>query len=407
MTIALTRTISLTLASVFCLIQANALLADDVPRVGPAPVYLWEGAAPHAKGEAEQDRPSLTIYLPDKEKANGTAIVVCPGGGYGMLAFDHEGSQVARWLNKRGIAGFVLRYRHAPNYGHPVPLQDIQRAIRFVRHHAEQYAVAADRVGIMGFSAGGHLVTSSATHFDTGNPEAEDVVDRQSCRPSFLVAGYPVVTMSDPHTHKGSRKNLLGEKPSQELIDNLSNEKMVTPETPPTFLFHTNADTAVQAENSLNFFLALRKAGVPAELHIYQNGPHGVGLASGDPTLKSWTARLEDWLRVNGLLTKQPRVKIEGTINLGDKPIVWGWVSLIPLDGNGAPAAAAMIRKGKFSISETLGPCPGLHRVEVRVMADAWVPYPTIEDVQRIDDGNLTFEVPASNATLDLNLAAP
>jgi len=273
----------------------------------PKPELLWPGGAPGALGTADSDKPSLTPYLVPEGRGTGAAIVVCPGGGYQALALDHEGAQVARWLNSIGVAAFVLQYRLGPRYHHPIELGDAQRAIRTVRARAARYRVLPDRVGIMGFSAGGHLASTAATHFDTGNPDASDVIDRVSSRPDFAVLAYPVISFTTPFTHRGSRDNLLGPNPDPKLVESLSNELQVTPQTPPTFLFHTTTDSVVPVENSVLFYLALRKAGVPAEMHIYERGPHGVGLAATDEALSSWPARLADWLRVRGLLNGGPK----------------------------------------------------------------------------------------------------
>jgi acetyl esterase/lipase len=229
-------------------------------------------------------------------------VVVCPGGGYGGLANNHEGRQVANWLNSLGIAAFVLKYRLGPRYHHPVELGDAQRAIRMVRANSSDYGVAADRVGIMGFSAGGHLASTAGTHFDAGKSESADPIERENSRPDFLVLGYPVISFTTAFTHKGSLKNLLGEAPDPKLVESLSNELQVTGQTPPTFIFQTDADTVVPAENSVLFYLALRKAGVPAEMHIFERGPHGVGLALGNPALGMWPALLANWFRERGLL---------------------------------------------------------------------------------------------------------
>ena len=215
-------------------------------------------------------------------------VVICPGGGYGNLSMDKEGSQIAAWLNARGIAGFVLKYRLGPRYHHPAPLDDAHQALRYVRAQAAEFHIQPDRVGIWGFSAGGHLASTAATHFDTG------------ARPDFAILAYPVITLEPPYAHQGSRRNLLGEEPNPKLVHNLSNETQVTAETPPTFLFHTSGDKGVPAENSVLFYLALRKAGVPAEMHIYERGNHGVGLAPADPVLATWPGRLEDWLKLRG-----------------------------------------------------------------------------------------------------------
>ena len=266
---------------------------------------LWPDRAPAAKGDTDNDKPSLSIFLPPEEKAAGSAIVICPGGGYGHLSMVKEGSDVALWLNSLGVSAFVLKYRHAANgYRHPVPLEDAQRAMRVVRANSDKWRLDSSRVGLMGFSAGGHLASTVGTHFDRGRPEDDDPVERISCRPDFLVLCYPVITLSGPYVHQGSKKNLLGDKPEAELVQGLSNELQVTPETPPTFLFSTSADTAVPPENSVMFYLALKRSKVPAELHIYQEGPHGVGLAPKDAVLTTWKERLADWLKVRGVLEK-------------------------------------------------------------------------------------------------------
>jgi acetyl esterase/lipase len=215
---------------------------------------------------------------------------------------DHEGKQIAIWLNSLGIGAFVLQYRLGPRYRHPAPLQDAQRAIRWVRQHAGEFGARRDRIGIWGFSAGGHLAATAATHVDAGNPDAVDPLERLSTRPDFAILAYPVISFTTEYTHKGSLRNLLGDAPDPQLVESLSNEEQVTSGAPPTFLFHTNADRGVPPENSVLFYLALRKAGVPAELHIYEQGRHGVGLASTDAVLSSWPARLADWLRIRGLI---------------------------------------------------------------------------------------------------------
>ncbi len=252
-------------------------------------VVLWPDGAPGAVGKQDEDRPTLTIYLPAEGRVSGAGVVICPGGGYAHLAMEKEGSEIAAWLNRQGLAGFVLKYRLGPRYHHPAQLDDAHRALRYVREHAAELGIKTDRVGIWGFSAGGHLAATAATHFDAGT------------RPDFLILAYPVITFEPPYAHQGSRKNLLGAEPDAKLVHNLSNETQVTAETPPTFLFHTDGDKGVPAENSVFFYLALRKAGVPAELHIYERGPHGVGLAEKDAVLSSWPARLADWLMLRGL----------------------------------------------------------------------------------------------------------
>lgn len=276
-----------------------ALVAAQTP-AGPAAELLWPNGAPGALGAAPEDQPSITPYL--AKSPNGTAVIVCPGGGYQNLAMDHEGVQVAKWLNSLGISAFVLKYRLGPKYHHPAMIDDAQRAIRTVRMGAASLRIRPDRIGIWGFSAGGHLASTAETHFDAGNPSAADPIDRASSRPDFAILAYPVISLNSEYAHVGSRTNLLGKNPDPKLVDELSNDQRVTPQTPPTFLFHTNADTTVPAENSVRFYLALRKAGVPAEMHIFQNGAHGVGLASTDATLSAWTGLLANWLRERGLL---------------------------------------------------------------------------------------------------------
>jgi enterochelin esterase family protein len=284
--------------------QGGAILPDSLRWLwaDPKVELLWPQGAPGAKGELAADKPTLTAYQPPAEKANGTAVVICPGGGYGFLAIDHEGWQIAQWLTNRGVTAFVLQYRIAPRYHFPAPLQDAQRALRTVRARAKEWDVDPHRVGIWGFSAGGHLASTAGTHFDSGNPTAQDPVERVSCRPDFLILSYPVITMSTAYTHMGSRINLIGKEPSDLLVDYYSNEKQVTANTPPTFLFHTDEDKGVLPENSILFYLALKKVGVPAELHIYEKGPHGVGLAQQDAVLSTWSQRLAGWMTKRGLL---------------------------------------------------------------------------------------------------------
>jgi acetyl esterase/lipase len=291
----------------FAILAIGSLLtvgrvAQSAEDAKPQVMLLWPQGAPEAVGNEDKDKPTLTLYLPPADKANGAAVVVCPGGGYGFLAVDHEGKRIAEWLNSLGVAAFVLKYRIAPRYHHPAPLQDAQRAIRTVRANAKKWNLDPKRIGIWGFSAGGHLASTAGTHFDNGHP-AEDIVEEASCRPDFLILAYPVITMDSSFTHMGSRINLIGKNPDAKLVENLSNEKQVTQETPPTFLFHTSTDSAVLPENSVQFYLALRKAKVPAELHIYEKGPHGVGLAPKDPVLSTWKDRLAAWMRQRNILT--------------------------------------------------------------------------------------------------------
>ena len=260
-------------------------------------IPLWAGAAPGALGTDTTDIPTITVFLPRTMTASTPAVIVCPGGSYVRLASNHEGRQVANYLNSLGIAAFVLRYRLGPRYHHPVELGDAQRAIRLLRSHSTDWRLDPARIGIMGFSAGGHLAMSASTHFDAGNTTASDPIDRASSRPDISILGYPVISMTEAWTHAGSRTALLGANPDAALAQSLSGERVVTKTTPPTFLFQTNEDTTVPAENAVHYFLALRRAGVPAELHVFERGPHGVGLANADPALSEWSKLLANWLR--------------------------------------------------------------------------------------------------------------
>ena len=281
---------------------ASAVQAQPLPLVDGQTIALWTGAAPGALGSDESDVPALTAYLPRTMTASTPAVIVCPGGAYARLASNHEGRQVAGYLNSLGIAAFVLRYRLGPRYHHPIELGDAKRAIRTLRFRAAEWRIDPARIGIMGFSAGGHLAMSASTMFDAGDPRAADVVDRVGSRPDFAVLAYPVISMTAPWTHQGSKKNLLGDDPDAGLAKQLSGEFAVTKDTPPTFVFQTNEDAVVPAENSLQYFLALRKAGVAAEMHLFEKGPHGVGLANDAPALSPWSVLLATWLRGRGVI---------------------------------------------------------------------------------------------------------
>jgi len=295
------RTVLLIVLSIVLLLAAVAIVPAQQPASHKVEL-LWSGGAPGAVGTEDADQPNLTVYPAPEKSAVPTGVIVFPGGGYGALAKDHEGDQIARWLNSLGIQAFVLQYRIAPRYHYPAPYLDAQRAIRYVRAHASAYGIAPSRIGIWGFSAGGHLASTAGTHFDAGDEHAADPIDRVSSRPDFMVLAYPVISFTTPYTHTGSLHNLLGDNPDPKLVQSLSNETQVTARTPPTFLFHTNEDKGVPPENSVLFYLALRKAGVPAEMHIYERGPHGVGLARTDAVLATWSGRLKDWLEIRGLL---------------------------------------------------------------------------------------------------------
>ncbi len=272
------------------------------PSAEPHTFPLWNGKAPGALGETDEDRPTITVYQPSEKHGDAPAVIVFPGGGYTWLAMNHEGRQVANWLNACGIVAFVVKYRLGPKYHHPIELGDAQRAIRWVRSSATELNVAPTKIGIMGFSAGGHLASTAETHFDAGDPNAADRTDRESSRPDFAILAYPVISLIAGYSHRGSWENLLGKDASPDMRRALSNEFNVTPQTPPTFLFSSSTDTVVPPENSVAFYLALQKAKVPAELHIFQAAPHGVGLDLDDPSVGEWSTLLLHWLRANRFL---------------------------------------------------------------------------------------------------------
>jgi acetyl esterase/lipase len=286
---------SLILTGIFTFFAALSFAQTD-----NAEILLWPQGAPGALGDRPQDKPSLTPFLSTGIKATGSIVIVCPGGGYSHLA-NHEGAPVAQWLNTLGIKAFVLKYRlGVDGYRHPAMLQDAQRAIRYVRSHAKDLEVDPNRVGILGFSAGGHLASAAGNHFDNGDPAAADPIERVSSRPDLMILVYPVITMGE-FGHAGSRDNLLGKAPAPDLVELTSNERHVTPETPTAFLVHGISDTAVPAQNSMAFAEGLTKAGVAFELHIFGKGPkHGFGLGQSDPVVSIWPKLCEQWLRTNG-----------------------------------------------------------------------------------------------------------
>ncbi|WP_035349082.1 alpha/beta hydrolase [Edaphobacter aggregans] len=297
------RVISKYLVLVVTALSQASLAQPGQPAAGAEPgktKLLWPGGAPAALGNEDADKPALTVFLPAVANPTRSGVVIVPGGGYQNLAMEKEGFAEARWLNERGVAAFVLKYRLGPRYHNPVELGDAQRAIRLVRAHAAEYGLAEDHIGMWGFSAGGHLTATAGTHFDAGSPGSVDEVETKSSRPDFLILSYPVITMTDPSVHSGSKLYLLGEDPDPALVHSLSDETQVTSQTPPAFLFATTDDKTVPVANSVMFYMALVKAGVPAEMHLFQHGAHGAGLAATNPQLSIWPDLLIKWMRERG-----------------------------------------------------------------------------------------------------------
>lgn len=281
----------------------------------PITLPLYE-KVPHRKASDEKEavrmddialvskvqEPNIQVFLPSKRNATGQAVLICPGGGYAVLAYDWEGTDIAKWLNSHGIAAIVLKYRLPSAVSqedpHEVPLMDAQRAMRLVRRHAEAWNIDPGQIGVMGFSAGGHLAATLGTHYDTGNINAQDPVETFSARPDFMILGYPVISLKEHVAHIGSRSNLLGQSPSDELVMRFSNELHVSQDTPPTFIFHSQDDTGVPVQHSLLFYEALLEAKVPAEMHLYPEGGHGYSLGiNAEGTFTQWTAACIAWLK--------------------------------------------------------------------------------------------------------------
>ncbi|MFK8113038.1 MAG: alpha/beta hydrolase [Rubripirellula sp.] len=268
---------------------------------------LWPNGAPGSTETGIGDVPEL-MFTQVESTTPTAAVVILPGGGYGGHAMDHEGYQFAEWFKSMGVTSAICTYRlrgkgnRGKGYGHPYPMQDAQRAIQTLRSRAKELNIDPERVGVIGFSAGGHLCSTVSTHFSDGVADAEDPIARVSSRPDFAILCYPVISLGKPHTHKGSQRNLLGENPDVKLIEFLSNELQVSERTPPTFLFHTVEDKAVPIENAIEYFSACRGHGVPIEMHVFPNGRHGLGLAKDTPGASVWPDLCADWLRRIGVV---------------------------------------------------------------------------------------------------------
>lgn len=286
----------------FCFFFTNASVYPQSNEFRSMEIPLWEGPAPGANGNEPEDVPIAMVRLP-KSTSPTSAIVVCPGGGYGGLAMGHEGHEIAQWANDLGMAAIICDYRHrGKGYGHPNPMLDAQRAIRLVRANAKSWNIDPKRVGIIGFSAGGHLASTVLTQFDVGDHKSKDAVARQSSRPDFGILCYAVILMGTPEGHAGSQVNLLGESPDPKLLESLQNASRITKETPPTFLFHTFEDNVVLPQNSIEFYSAMVKNGVPGELHIFEKGRHGVGLGRNVPGTSEWSSACARWLRARDVI---------------------------------------------------------------------------------------------------------
>jgi acetyl esterase/lipase len=291
------------------------LAAAGMTGAAPTEIPLWpEGVpgqrdiGPEKTGDGYTSNvsvPTLTMIGPAVDHPSGTAIIICPGGGYVRMATAREGDQYATWLSTLGVTSFILKYR-MQEFGHPAPLQDVLRAVRLLRSRAAEFGIRPDRIGVMGSSAGGHLAASAGTLFDNRLGRTGAPLDAISARPDFLMLMYPVITMQDPSAHAGSRKALLGKTPSPENLTLMSLEKQVTAATPPTLLIHTQADASVPVENSILFYQALTRAHVPAEMYLLEHGGHGMGMRAGLGTSSLWPHRAEEWLRDRGLLTPVP-----------------------------------------------------------------------------------------------------
>jgi len=356
-----------------CGVVLSALMMDatragkEVPPATPEEVSLpthdiWDGPAPGAKGQADEDRPCISVLRADPARACGTAVIVCPGGGYNVRAMDYEGLQVAQWLNGIGVDAFLLSYR-VKKFGYTPDdaLADGQRAVRWVRHHAAEFGIDPRRIGMVGFSAGGHLIARVAEEPGEGVPDAADPVERESSRPDFLMLIYAP---------------LGGHRPIPAIVK--TSPAQTAP--PPAFIFHTSGDTLIPAEGALNYYRELRAAGAEAELHIFGGyGPHGIGLASGLPGAQEWPRLAASWMRRNAFLTGKERVSVRGRVTVDDESVGTAWVTFYPIDSESEPIAAARtnLADGTFSLDAADGPVTGRHRVEVRQVCRQFLTVPS------------------------------
>lgn len=359
------KRIPLCLQSVFALavltvaMNANA----EPPTLDFQP--LWPDGAPAAKGAAPEDIPSVSFHPAPESNNSGATVIVCPGGGYWIHAMDHEGLQVCQWLNEIGVNAFLLKYRLKSNDYEPnIAIGDGKRAVRWVRNHADRFDIDPNRLGMLGFSAGGHLASAIGIDHDSGDPNHSDPIERESCRPNFLVLAYSA---------------MAGDWRSDEL--SFANQP-VTEATPPSFIFHTDADPGVKSTWATRFYNDLHEAGVSAELHIFGGyGPHGIGLAPGDATAKEWPTLCQRWMRKMGYLSDKPRQTLSGRIQINDTPIHRGWITLTPIDSPFDPIVSLYIphaNEGQFEFDTTHGPAAGHYAVQVIHLANALDPEPSV-----------------------------
>ena len=380
------RAVSEQLPSVLILLIGLALPTVAWAQDAASVVRLWEEPAPGAQGDAPEDVPAMYVYAPEGEKANGAAVLVFPGGGYYVHAIDHEGAQVARRLNRFGVTAFVVRYRLKPaGYDEYDAFVDARRAVRLVRARADTFGIDPARVGVLGFSAGGHLATALGVNHDAGDAGADDPVERLGSRPDFVVSGYGVPA------------------PLDEREGRAHGRREVTADTPPTFLWITSGDE--RAPDNAAFYQMLQAVGVDAELHVFGGwGPHGLGLAPGEPLIGTWPDLLETWMRRRGFLTPAPRLAVAGRVTIDGAPLHRGWIHFIPDDPN-APVASDYVTHeddGRFEIAAAHGPVAGSYRVEVVRVATAFLPEPSMEDAERFDGPRYELAPGLDELTIEL-----
>jgi acetyl esterase/lipase len=336
---------------------AATIAAEPEPRT----IELWPGGAPGATGTSDEDRPAITVYLPDPARNTGASVLICPGGGFTTRAVDHEGVLVARWFQARGVAGFVLRYRIRPIYTTNESLQDARRGLRYLRAHADGFRIDPDRIGIIGFSAGAVLASEVALRAQPGSSDASDRIEREPSRAAFQVLAYGSPSLLRPAGRD----------------DSSARAPMEWKAAPPTFLFCTTEDSAI-ARGMTDLYANLSRAAIPVEAHFFARGVHGVGFAQGDPVRGVWPDLMWTWLRAGGFLTRTPRVAIRGVATLDGEPLARGTVIFTPLDTTVAPPVVAFVFntgpvRGEFVVPASQGPTPGRYRVEVRQDAAHWV----------------------------------